>query len=394
MLAAVASSPAQKLSPLASRPDWRRLDAFQESITREQFLRLLDRVYAPDGAWKDVMEVGQDEVRIRTSPGKPDYVLKFAPSREDSKAITRYWRGKRQLGPRIEGKPLQGLRIAIDPGHLGGNYAQMEERWFQIGNSKPVTEGDMTLLVAKKLVPRLKALGAEVYLTRSRPGPTTNLRPNKLHKAAVESLRDKGSAATERAVQRESELLFYRVGEIRHRAQLVNEKIRPDLVLCLHFNAEPWGNAAHPTLTDVNHLHFLVNGAYGRNELEYEDQRYNMLVKLLNRAFEEEVAVTKEVADAMAKETGLPPYTYQSTNAIPVGAGPYVWGRNLLANRLFECPVVFLEPYVMNSREVFARVQAGDYSGRRNVAGKMVPSIYEEYVNGLLRGLVNYYSKP
>ena len=67
---------------------------------------------------------------------------------------------------------------------------------------------------------------------------------------------------------------------------------------------------------------------------------------------------------------------------------PGVWARNLLANRLYECPVVFLEPYVANSKDVFARIRAGDYSGKKEVAGKMRVSLAEEYVDAVIAGLV------
>ena len=68
-----------------------------------------------------------------------------------------------------------------------------------------------------------------------------------------------------------------------------------------------------------------------------------------------------------------------------------LWVRNLLANRLFECPVVYCEPYVMNSRPVYERIQAGDYPGQRNVGGRQIPSIYREYADAVARGLAEYY---
>lgn len=383
---------AQRLSPLAPRPNWQELNKYQQSMTREDFLFLLDRVYAPGGAWKPFIEAGGDTAVIQTRSGAEPFVLRFAASSQSALPAERFWRQRAQMAARPANRPLAGIHIAIDPGHLGGSYAQMEERWFRIGNGAPVTEGDMTLRVAKLLVPRLQALGARVTLTRMKPGPVTPLRPNRLKDEAAEALRAEDRAVTAPALEDETERLFYRVGEIRKRADLVNEKIRPDLVLCLHFNAEPWGNAERPTLTDVNHLHFLVTGAFSGRELAYEDQRFNMLDKLLSRAFREELAVTESMAGAMARVTGLPPYVYRGGNAVKVGSSPYVWGRNLLANRLFRCPVVYVEPYVMNSHEVYARVQAGDYDGKRMVAGEMRPSIYREYVDSVVQGLVDYYS--
>jgi hypothetical protein len=49
--------------------------------------------------------------------------------------------------------------------------------------------------------------------------------------------------------------------------------------------------------------------------------------------------------------------------------------------------VVYIEPYVMNSQEVWDRVQAGNYEGRKVIDGKMRESIYEEYANAVLAGL-------
>jgi hypothetical protein len=55
--------------------------------------------------------------------------------------------------------------------------------------------------------------------------------------------------------------------------------------------------------------------------------------------------------------------------------------------------VIYAEPYVMNSREVFQRVQAGDYEGKKKVAGVLRQSIYREYADAITAGLVNYYSQ-
>ena len=191
------------------------------------------------------------------------------------------------------------------------------------------------------------------------------------------------------SVQWTSELLFYRVAEIQARARLVNETLKPDLVLCLHYNAEAWGDPSNPQLTTKNHMHLMVNGSYSKNELSLDDVRYGMLIKLLSRCYSEELPVAEKVAGSLAAATGLPPYVYTTPNAIRVGPNPYVWARNLLANRLYQCPVVYIEPYVMNSKEVWDRVQAGNYDGRKLIDGKVRESIYQEYADAVTAGLVH-----
>ena len=389
---------AQRVTPLSTSPEWERLDRFQETMTHDDFVSLLDSVYAPQH--EACILVAFNEATILENATN-HFVLRFAESPEMRRPIPRYWTSVTDL-KRDWQKPLSGLKIALDPGHLGGQWAKMEERWFQIGSSMPVSEGDLTLRVAQLLAPRLRDLGADAVFVRSKPGPVTNLRPAELKTQAIASLLDRGvvnilpsysgpaDPNKELSIDWEAEKLFYRIGEIHARARIVNEQLKPDLVLCLHFNAEPWGNPAAPTLVKANHLHLLVNGAYSSAELAYDDERFAMLIKLLNQVYSEELGCAEALSRSIAIATGLPPYTYTTPNARRVGSSGYVWARNLLANRLYECPVVYIEPYVMNNEEVFARIQAGEYDGVRNFGGVMHQNIYDEYVTGVVNGLVEY----
>ncbi len=385
----------QRLSPLAPTPAWQELEPFQETITREEFLRLLGEVYAPGDAWRDFIEVqpGGAEVKTTLTPAAT-WSLRFATDAANAKPIPRLWRPANALGPAPQGQPLAGVKIAIDPGHVGGKWAQMEERFFQIGESRPVAEGEMTLRVAELLAPRLQALGAEVSLVRRTPDPVTPQRPETLRDAArAELTREAGTPPSDASVARESELLFYRMSEIRRRAEIVNTELHPDLTLCLHFNAEAWGDPKRPQFVPRNHLHVLLNGCYSASELRHDDVRFEMLMKLLSRSFAEEAAAAEPVAAALARDAKLPPFFYNTGNAIRVGGGGYLWARNLLANRLYRTPVIFLEPYVMNSELVWARVQMGDYEGENVVGSESRKSIFREYADAVADGLREYYTR-
>src|SRR5947207_320772 len=205
---------------------------------------------------------------------------------------------------------------------------------------------------------------------------------------------DPNDPGKEQTIRWQSEILFYRYSEIRRRAVLVNTKLHPDLVLCLHFNAEGWGDPNNPALIDVNHLHLLVNGSYLQDELAFDDERFEMIRRLLSRAYDEELPIADTVATSMAKATGLPPYQYPTTQTTTkVGASGYVYARNLLATRLYRCPVVYCEPYVMNSRDAFARIQTGDYEGTKEIDGVERKSVFREYADSVAEGLREYYSK-
>jgi len=132
--------------------------------------------------------------------------------------------------------------------------------------------------------------------------------------------------------------------------------------------------------------HLLVNGCYQADELAFDDVRFEMLFKLLSRCFDEELAASESIADAMSRATGLPPYVYNANNAVRVGGSSYVWARNLLANRLFRSPVVYVEPYVMNNQAVIDRIHLGDYEGEREIGGGMRKSIFREYADAVAEG--------
>jgi N-acetylmuramoyl-L-alanine amidase len=387
----------QRLSALATEPDWSKLEKYQETMSREEFTRLLDTVYAPNGTWKQTIQIQDDGAHILTT-GTNWWVLRFAKEGAEKPAPANYWKPLASLPAATP--PLEGVTIAIDPGHLGGQWAKMEERWYQLKpNTTPVAEGDMTLLTSRLLADKLKEQGATVEFVRDSTEPQTNVRPEDLRDAARQQLklegmrfiRDNYGGASDdlrmNSIKWTSELLFYRTAEIHARAHRVNDVLKPDLVLCLHYNADPWGEPAKPTLVNDNHMHVLVNGCYAAPELALDDVRYGMLVKLLSRCYPEELEVSEHVANSLAQATGLPPYHYLTLNAVRVGDNPYIWARNLEANRTYECPVVYIEPYVMNSPEVWDRVQAGNYDGRKLIDGKMRESIYREYADAVASGV-------
>jgi N-acetylmuramoyl-L-alanine amidase len=400
-LAVPLAAHSQMLSPVADPPKWSDIQAMQESVTREEFERLLNTVYAPKDAAVGLIDVLPDHASIVEEFGSPGrFDLRFAKNAASVHPAPRFWRTRKEVGAAPKGRPMGGLRIALDPGHLGGEWARMEGRWYQTGaDTLPVMEGDLALRTSEHLAKRLEAMGATVSWVRKAPGPTTALRPADFFSVARDLLAAQGipepritysqyeDPGRKDTIQNQAELLFYRMAEIRNRARLVNNELKPDLVLCLHFNAEAWGRDSEPEFVPRNHFHVLVNGAYSASELRLDDNRHDMLLRLLGGMTSEEERLATKVAETFARASALPPWTYTRDIAVPVNDNPYVWARNLLANRLYRCPVVFLEPYVMNSREVWERVQAGDFEGERVIAGTLRKSICREYADAVADGL-------
>src|SRR5205823_5278427 len=101
---------------------------FQETITHDDFTRLLENVYAPENAAQPFITINTDSAAILAS-GTNIYTLRFANAGA-TKPVPRYWTPAAAMpAPKRDDRPLSGVSIALDPGHLGGHWAKMEERW-------------------------------------------------------------------------------------------------------------------------------------------------------------------------------------------------------------------------------------------------------------------------
>jgi hypothetical protein len=364
--------------------DWSALERYQGTISRPEFEALVINVYCPSGALTNYVTLGTNSVTIFSTSEKTNalFTLRFSSAPSSS----------------IVHQPLSIHRISLDPGHLGGEWARMEERFFERGKDRPVQEAVLNLTAARLLKARLEAAGIEVFLTKDNFEPVTDKRPEDFRAQAEQDIPltrfdafpplDREAAYAD-AVRKRAEQLFYRGSEITARARLINEKIKPDLTICMHFNAVEWDQCQD--LVDDNRLVVFVHGDYLASELKDDDQKLRLFSKLLERSHPVEMTVAEAIAAAMAKGTKLPPVEYgPASGSIHVGDSPYVFARNLAANRLYDGPVVFLEPYYMNNRVVYQRIQMGDYEGTRDVNGTPMKSIFREYADAVADGLMKF----
>ncbi|MEO0414116.1 MAG: N-acetylmuramoyl-L-alanine amidase, partial [Verrucomicrobiota bacterium] len=297
--------------------NWATLEAYQNTITEADFRRLLTDVYTVGDTWQEVIKIYPDRAEIATSG--ETFVLQFLQPGEAPPAgeFPAYW----DLD-----KPLNEMHIAIDPGHIGGDWANVEERNFGKSGDKKVREGDMTLATAKRLKPLLEKLGAKVTLVRKTPEPVTQLRTDHFMKLYKEL----NPRVPDGLLRASAEKRFYRRAEIVERAKLVNQSIQPDLVLCLHYNAASvgavWTVDNAPILTDENHFHLLLNGAYTSGEVLDEGDRFQMIERMVQRTHKHEARIGAIIADVFVEHTGLEEYSYDpnSRRAKNVDGHPYL----------------------------------------------------------------------
>lgn len=315
-----------------------------------------------------------------------------------------WWRSPEEIrrGRSETDSPLSGLRLALDPGHVGGEWAEVEGRNFKIHSEDwPVREGELVLEVAHRVQAELVKLGAEVTLLRDSSTPLNPKPPEAYLSAAAQrvampeeaswaSLLDYGLAL--RGVMQRMSVV---TGELIERARLVNEEIRPDALVSLHMNAAPWpvgeDGAAKYELVDSNHTHVLIFGCLSDTELSKTLQQEQLLVKLTNGSGKIECELGQALGISLGADTELPPSNYAGKNAVRLDCHtPYLWARNLMLLRYVECPVVLLEPYIANSKATYPRIQQA-LQNRADEKALADDDILLEYTDAVIAGLLKVY---
>jgi N-acetylmuramoyl-L-alanine amidase len=349
---------------------------------QEQFYLELESRYAPYAAWEPWFEEGAD------------WPI----------AVEKWWKLPGEIrSTRSEGGlPLSGLHLALDPGHIGGEWAEAEGRHFKIDSDDFfVREGELVLEVARLVAAELTSQGARVTLLRENAAPVNPKRPEDYLEDALKrmSYPETGSypSLADFALDLRREIVRRAIvfGEIAERARLINETIRPDAVLSLHINAAPWpkdeAGERVMELVQSNHTHVLIFGCMSGGELAVERQRRAMLTKIFNGSGPVEVELGEALGAALGDATRLPASGYSGNNAVRLeGHSAYLWARNLMLLRMVECPIVLLEPYVANSEGSYSRLQQA--IAARTIGNPLAEDdILKEYAAGVIRGILKVY---
>lgn len=299
---------------------------------------------------------------------------------------------------RADDLPLAGLHLALDPGHIGGDWAPWEWRNFRISEDDFwVREGELVLAVAQHVRARLVTLGAEVTLLRESFQPINPktfveywpIAAGQLQRPSDVSLRVQLEHAL--AVRNRAVRLAVVSGEIAERARVVNQVIRPDALISLHINAAAWPAGETLQLVETNHAHVLIFGCLSAQELASPRQQEQLITKLTNGSGPIEAVLGAAFGRALAEATGLPPGDYEGRNAIRLDASvPYLWARNLMLLRLVDCPSILLEPYIANSHSSYARLQKA-LATRAVCAPPAADDILIEYADAVVEGVIRTY---
>ena len=392
--------------------DWKALSRFDQTLTRRDFETRLDNVFDPEHGLQSYLHFGDDSVAVYPNPAHKDdpvLVLHFAPSDSAVRPRSNTFRSPaefRRQPPAAESNlPLAGLRVVIEPADIGGHWAEKEDRSVDFRGYGRINEGDLNLIVGRLLRNKLTQCGATVFLVRDRAEPVLPIKADELLGPAEQILRTQPSSLPESFRRRTAhmraddpaqlriaaELLLTKTIETRARVALVRRSFTPDVTIVIQHDATP--DSAEGGFVRLNRNIFFILGAYTPAELSEPEQRFRLLTKLLEDTTPIEATVAAAIAARFKSVTGFPPVLYgdSSNTRLILPGNPYVVARNLEFNREHDGPVVVTEPYFMNQPETLARLLAGDYPGKRVLAGKLYGSIFQEYADCVVAGLLDAY---
>lgn len=312
-------------------------------------------------------------------------------------------------------KPLTGLRIAIDPGHISGDLemAELEGKYVKMRASR--TDGRkaiaffepyLTMITALLVRDQLEAMGATVLLTKAEPGKSVFGQPFGLwHNNSLDSTlkaeRAEGNLSArqvthyqQRATLAELFSKFYNRADLRARAKKIND-FHPDLTLIIHYNIHSpnWDKRDTEgffTPTDANYSMAFTPGAFYRGELAEPIDRLSLLRCILTDDVPRSKALCDEFIRTSEQYTGVKPVEansdlpYLKKYSVFTGA-PGVFARNLFLTRRVWGPMCYGESLCQDNEQEAFLLSQRDMDVHGYVAPRRLAEVADAYVMAVMR---------
>ena len=302
--------------------------------------------------------------------------------------------------PVSQNKPFTGIKIALDPGHIAGDFhmATAEDRFIEMYGirKEPIRffEGELTLTTAKVLQDSLEALGAEVMLTRDRGNYSAMGMSfdEWLQTELVDTLLREGYELSDidRRVSGSSHRTLYRRyfldQDLDARAEKVNY-FNPHFTIVIHFNADVQNRGWYKP-SPRNYSMIFVPGSYIAGELSTPKERFDFLRTLLTDHMQESALLSRFVMDEFETTLGVPSVTdypkkpfYLTHRSMEVDRG--IYARNLRLCRLLNTPVCYGESLLQDNEKEIIALSKNDLDN--GVVAPRLVTVAQAYLNGIKR---------
>jgi N-acetylmuramoyl-L-alanine amidase len=272
-------------------------------------------------------------------------------------------------------RPLQDLRIAIDPGHFGTTLAEagVEQKFLYFpkdpvkfpNDSVKLFESSLTFNTAVILKNMLEEQGATVFLSRNE-GNFTSFNctfsdwMSRHRKRTLDSLRGAGVLAEQkyRRLQKCNDYQFFwdffRDYDLANRAAKINN-FNPYLTLIIHYNVDE-KNVPWKTHSRKNFSMTFIGGGFTPGDLQREESKMHFMRLLITGQLEQSEKLSALTVSNFSRLLEIPiarqsDATYLAKNCLPTPSRG-VFCRNLVLCRKINSPLVYGESlYQDNERE-------------------------------------------
>jgi N-acetylmuramoyl-L-alanine amidase len=303
-------------------------------------------------------------------------------------------------------KKLQGLKIAIDPGHTAGDMetAQIEAKCLNFKCITPngenctieISEGILTFATATLLKSKLEAQGAEVFMTRTFYGGSAYgksfddwLKPaniDSLYKTGELSLKQKTLLLNTKVSKRTKFQAVFKNLELQKRSEIIN-KYHPDFTVIIHFNVDET-NKGWSKPGNKNHNMTFVGGAFMGSDLSSPEKRMEFLRLLITDDLEKSISLSSSVVNSFEKTLNVKTASHSDATYLIQGcltAEQGVYCRNLQLTRYIHTPLVYGETlYQDNINECIMLNQETDKTKNKRI---------QQVADAYFQGVLNYVNK-
>jgi len=325
----------------------------------------------------------------------------------DKKDSLHYFIQKDSIQKRNTPHSLKGMKIAIDPGHIGGTYpmGETESRCMTLAIDSTqriqLIEGNLTFFTTVLLKHMLDSMGAKTMLTRTDTGISAlgitfaQWKKKIKNKDYVDSLIHNHLISEKNMHLLNAHLadkaLFSEVFgsvDMAARAEKINT-FRPDITVIIHYNVNE-KNTGWSHTTDKDYVMAFVPGCITTENLKSLSGKLNFLRLLLSPDIEESVRLSSDVAKNISTSLNVPlaqktDASYLTEHCLSTPAEG-IYSRDLALTRLIKGPLVYGEPlYQDNAQECFLLTTKSD-----TLLGYAVSKRIELVAQAYYKGIIEY----
>lgn len=315
--------------------------------------------------------------------------------------------------PKLTGnKPLQNIRIAIDPGHFSSNYedSKIEGKYVKLVNEKArkkdtitLVEGQLTFLTAQVLKSMLEEQGAKVILSRPKENTTAfnqtyaDWYKNRRNKV-LDSLKQKKELDEDKykiLKQFPKEKLFwafFRDYELMERAQKINS-FYPHVSVIIHYNVDD-KNSPWTTASLRNNSMCFISGAFGSKDIVKTTNKLHFLRLLLGKQVHQSETIGRLTMNSFEKNLKInrakqSDADYLTKHTLSTNCQG-LFCRNLILTRCINSPLVYGESLYQDNHKECNWLSACNYEDYGVKTSERVYLVAKSYYEAIL----NYFKDP